>query len=78
VSFGDPDGETSRSPSGAADGSFSLSGFPGIGESLSLTSGTTRWWTPFNARQLSGGATVNMGQIAMNQWQSEYLHQVVY
>src|SRR5882762_3617882 len=72
VSFGDPDGEDFAFTKCAADGSFSLSGLPDGDWRITvfdqwndtLVDGLS---TPV---RLSGGATVNMGQIAMNQWQA--------
>jgi hypothetical protein len=72
VSFGDPDGEDFAFTKCNADGSFTLSGLPN-GEwrvtvfdqwNDMLVDGLS---TPVG---LSGGRTVNMGQIATNQWQA--------
>src|SRR5204863_3417492 len=72
VSFGDADGEDFAFAKCAADGSFTLSGLPDGDWRLTvfdqwndmLVDGLS---TPV---RLSGGATVNLGDIATNQWQA--------
>src|SRR5216684_7872365 len=72
VSFGDPDGEDFAFTKCAGDGSFTLSGLPDGDWRVTvfdqwndmLVDGLS---TP---TRLAGGATVNMGQIATNQWQA--------
>jgi len=74
VSFGDPDGEDFAFTKCAADGSFSLSGLPDGDWRLTvfdqwndmLVDGLS---TPV---RLAGGATTDMGQIAINQWQANF------
>ena len=73
VSIGDPDGEDFAFTKCAADGTFNLSGLPNGSWRITvfdqwndmLVDGLS---TPV---ALSGGA-VNMGQIAMNQWQANF------
>src|SRR5437660_10717958 len=72
VSFGDPDGEDFAFTKCGPDGSFTLSGLPDGEWRLTvfdqwndmLVDGLS---TPV---RLAGGTTVNMGNIAMNQWQA--------
>jgi hypothetical protein len=72
VSFGDPDGEDFAFTKCAGNGSFTLSGLPdGVWRITvfdqwndMLVDGLS---TPV---QLSGGATLNLGELAMNQWQA--------
>ena len=72
VSFGDPDGEDFAFTKCGPDGSFTLSGLPDGDWRITvfdqwndmLVDGLS---TPV---RLAGGATVNMGNIAMNQWQA--------
>ena len=72
VSFGDPDGEDFAFTKCGPDGSFTLSGLPDGDWRLTvfdqwndmLVDGLS---TPV---RLAGGTTVNMGNIAMNQWQA--------
>ncbi len=72
VSFGDPDGEDFAFTKCAADGSFTLSGLPDGDWRLTvfdqwndmLVDGLS---TPV---RLSGGATVDLGDLATNQWQA--------
>src|SRR5882762_9304853 len=72
VSFGDPDGEDFAFAKCAADGSFTLSGLPDGDWRITvfdqwndmLVDGLS---TPI---RLGGGATTNLGDIAMNQWQT--------
>ncbi|PYT76704.1 MAG: hypothetical protein DMG40_25610 [Acidobacteria bacterium] len=72
VSLGDPDGEDFAFTKCGPDGSFTLSGLPDGDWRLTvfdqwndmLVDGLS---TPV---RLAGGATVNMGNIAMNQWQA--------
>jgi hypothetical protein len=72
VSFGDPDGEDFAFTKCNGDGSFSLSGLPDGDWRITvfdqwndmLVDGLS---TPV---RLAGGNTVNMGDVAMNQWQA--------
>src|SRR6266481_1572516 len=72
VSFGDPDGEDFAFTKCAADGSFTLSGLPDGDWRITvfdqwndmLVDGLS---TPV---RLAGGATTDLGDIAMNQWQA--------
>src|SRR5207237_3065532 len=72
VSLGDPDGEDFAFTKCGPDGSFTLSGLPDGDWRLTvfdqwndmLVDGLS---TPV---RLAGGTTVNMGNIAMNQWQA--------
>jgi hypothetical protein len=72
VSFGDPDGEDFAFTKCNADGTFTLSNLPDGDWRITvfdqwndmLVDGLS---TPV---RLSGGATVNLGQLATNQWQS--------
>ncbi len=72
VSFGDPDGEDFAFTKCNADGSFSLSGLPDGDWRVTvfdqwndmLVDGLS---TPV---RLAGGATMNLGDLATNQWQS--------
>ena len=72
VSFGDPDGEDFAFTKCDSSGSFTLSGLPEGDWRITifdqwndmLVDGLS---TPV---RLAGGATVNLGQIAINQWQS--------
>src|SRR5215831_5899051 len=72
ISFGDPDGEDFAFTKCNADGSFTLSGLPDGDWRITvfdqwndmLVDGLS---TPV---RLAGGATVNLGQIATNQWQA--------
>jgi len=72
VSFGDPDGQDFAFTKCASDGSFTLSGLPDGDWRITvfdqwndmLVDGLS---TPV---RLAGGATVNLGQIATNQWQA--------
>jgi hypothetical protein len=72
VSFGDPDGEDFAFTKCAADGSFTLSGLPDGDWRITvfdqwndmLVDGLS---TPV---RLAGGATKDLGDIAMNQWQT--------
>src|SRR5437588_4661528 len=72
VSFGDPDGEDFAFTKCAADGSFTLSGLPDCDWRITvfdqwndmLVDGLS---TPV---RLAGGATVNLGDLATNQWQA--------
>jgi hypothetical protein len=72
VSFGDPDGEDFAFTKCAGDGSFTLSGLPDGDWRVTvfdqwndmLVDGLS---TP---TRLAGGATVNLGQLATNQWQA--------
>jgi hypothetical protein len=72
VSFGDPDGEDFAFAKCAGDGTFNLSGLPDGDWRLTvfdqwndmLVDGLS---TPV---RLAGGALVNMGDIATNQWQA--------
>ena len=72
VSFGDPDGEDFAFTKCAADGSFTLTGLPDGDWRITvfdqwndmLVDGLS---TPV---RLAGGGTLNLGQLAINQWQS--------
>src|SRR6266567_1455477 len=72
VSFGDPDAEDFAFTKCAADGSFTLSGLPDGDWRITvfdqwndmLVDGLS---TPV---RLAGGATTNLGQLAINQWQA--------
>ncbi len=72
VSFGDPDGEDFAFTKCNGDGSFSMSGLPDGDWRITvfdqwndmLVDGLS---TPV---RLAGGNTVNMGDVAMNQWQA--------
>ena len=72
VSFGDPDGEDFAFTKCAADGSFTLTGLPDGDWRITvfdqwndmLVDGLS---TPV---RLAGGGTLDMGQIAINQWQA--------
>jgi Bacterial Ig domain len=72
VSFGDPDGEDFAFTKCNADGSFTLSGLPDGDWRITvfdqwndmLVDGLS---TPV---RLAGGATVNLGELASNQWQA--------
>jgi hypothetical protein len=72
VSFGDPDGEDFAFTKCAADGSFTLSGLPEGDWRITvfdqwndmLVDGLS---TPV---RLAGGTTTDLGDIAMNQWQT--------
>ena len=72
ISFGDPDGEDFAFTKCAADGSFTLSGLPDGDWRITvfdqwndmLVDGLS---TPV---RLAGGATVNLGDLATNQWQA--------
>jgi hypothetical protein len=73
ISFGDPDGEDFAFTKCAADGSFTLSGLPDGDWRITvfdqwndmLVDGLS---TPV---RLAGGATVNLGDLATNQWQAD-------
>ena len=75
VSFGDPDGEDFAFTKCAADGTFTLSGLPDGNWRVTtfdqwndqLVDGLS---TPV---ALSGGKLVNMGDIAANQWQANFM-----
>ena len=72
VSFGDPDGEDFAFTKCAADGTFTLSGLPDGDWRITvfdqwndmLVDGLS---TPV---RLAGGATTNLGELAINQWQA--------
>ena len=74
VSFGDPDGEDFAFTKCAADGSFTLTGLPDGDWRITvfdqwndmLVDGLS---TPV---RLAGGATANLGQLAINQWQANF------
>jgi hypothetical protein len=75
VSIGDPDGEDFAFTKCNADGTFSISGLPDSTEGSWRVTVFDQWndmlvdglSTPV---ALSGGATKDLGQIAMNQWQA--------
>jgi hypothetical protein len=75
VSFGDPDGEDFAFTKCNSDGTFTLSGLPDGDWRITvfdqwndmLVDGLS---TPV---RLAGGATIDLGQIAMNQWQANII-----